>query len=475
VRRTAGAGAGLFLSRGAANALAAVRATARDNVRHYVSRPDLRPAKISVLHAGKTGDGYLFLAPSSGAGQRGVLIMDNTGDVVWFHPTTPHTAMNFRRATYRGEPVLTWWEGKAKSGLGQGTHVIVDASYREIERLPAGRGRQSDLHEFLITPRNTALVTSYEVRPMDLTAVGGPVGGKVIGGIVQELALPSRRVLFEWRSLDHVAVEETHAVFQGHPLDYFHINSIELTHDGNLLVSARNTWGVYKVNRRTGDVMWRLGGKRSDFAMGKGTTFAWQHDARQHGPGLISIFDDGAAPQVETQSRVIVIGLDGKRGRARLVRKYTHHPGRLVTQFMGNAQVLGNGNIVVGWGSEPFLTEFAPDGSILFDARLPDGGMSYRAFRFPWTGQPASRPALAARLYGSGHILHASWNGATEVASWQLQAGLTPAALAPAPNVARTGFETELTAPETAHWANAVALDRHGKQLGRSKTLRLRR
>ena len=225
--------------------------------------------------------------------------------------------MNFRTARYRGKPVLTWWEGKADAGLGRGTHVIMDQSYSELARIPAGDGRQSDLHEFVITPRSTALVTSYEVRPANLSAVGGPVGGKVIGGVVQELALPSGRVLFEWRSLDHVQVEETHAAVPGHPLDYFHVNSIDLASDGNLIVSARNTWAVYKVSRRSGNVIWRLGGKRSDFEMGRGTVFAWQHDARHHGTDLVSIFDNGAAPQVEPQSRVLVHQARCREARAR--------------------------------------------------------------------------------------------------------------------------------------------------------------
>jgi hypothetical protein len=480
VRRAAGAGAGLLLFDRVPGGLleseaafASPAAAPNPDVRHFLSRRDLRPPKMTVLHAGKTADGHLFVAPSSGPGQRGVLILDNTGDVVWFHPTTPNTAMNFRRGRYRGKPVLTWWEGKAERGLGRGTHVILDDSYRVIARLPAGGGRQSDLHEFLITPQSTALVTSYEVRPMDLSAVGGPPGGKAIGGVVQELALPSGRVLFEWRSLDHVSIDETYAVFSGPSLDYFHVNSIDLTADGNLMISARNTWAVYKVSRKTGEVLWRLGGKKSSFEMGKGTVFAWQHDARHHGNGLISIFDDGAAPQVEPQSRALVIALDGKRGRATLVRKYTHHPGRLVSQFMGNAQVLGNGNVVVGWGNEPYVTEFAPDGTILFEVKLPPGGQNYRAFRFPWVGNPVTRPTLAARRHAGIPTIHVSWNGATEVAFWQLYTGAAAAALEPGQKVPRQGFETALVAPRQARYASAVALDHEGRQIGRSKTIRI--
>ena len=294
MRRSLLLGSGLILP-GAARrllagdvALASPPAVPNGAVHHFFSRPDLRPPVVTVLRADRTSDGDLFVAPSSGPGQRGALILDDRGQVVFFHPTTPNTAMNFRVARYHGEPVLTWWEGKAESGLGRGTHVILDRSYRELARVPAGRGRQSDLHEFVITPHNTALITSYEVRRADLSSVGGPAAGKVIGGIVQELALPSGRVLFEWRSLDHVPIEETHAAFQGHPLDYFHVNSIDLLADGNLLVSARNTWAVYKVSRASGEVISAARRQAQRLHDGRGTVLAWQHDARHHGGDLVT-------------------------------------------------------------------------------------------------------------------------------------------------------------------------------------------
>ena len=455
---------------GAGDAFAA--GAARD-VRHFVSRRDLRPPKLTVLKHGPTADGHLFLAPSSGPGQRGVMIADSTGEPVWFLPTTPHTAMNLRAARYRGRPVLTWWEGQATSGLGTGTHVILDDRYRVVARLPAGGGRQSDLHEFLITPHDTALVTSYEVGTADLSAVGAPKSGPVIGGVVQEIALPSGRVLFEWRSLDHVAVSETHAQWTGHPLDYFHVNSIELAADGNFLVSARNTWAVYKVSRHTGKVMWRLGGRKSDFRMGHGTVFAWQHDAREAGDGRLTIFDDGAQPQVEPQSRALVLALDHRRKTARLERKYTHHPGRIVSRFMGNAQLLPNGNVLVGWGSEPYLTEFARDGHIVFDARLRHGGQNYRALRYPWHGRPTAPPAAVYRFRrGQGHV-HVSWNGATEVAAWRLESGPRASALRAGDAVQRHGFETALAVPHGMKWARAVALDAAGNELRRSHLVRV--
>jgi hypothetical protein len=439
-------------------------------VRVFHSRPDLQPPVVSVLRdGGSTAAGLVFLAPSSGPGQRGCLIIDDDGDPIWFRPTAPATAMNFRATLRRGEPVLTWWEGKSRNGLTEGTHVIVDRSYRVVARLPAGDGRPSDMHEFLLTPEGTALVTSYEVVRADLRRAGGARHARVVGGIVQELELQSGKVLFEWHSLDHVAVEESHTRV-GPRFDYFHINAIDVAADGNLLVSARNTWTVYKIDRQSGRVIWRLGGRRSDFAMGRGTVFAWQHDAREHAGGaLVSLFDNGGAPRVQPQSKGLVLSLDLRRMEARLHRAYVNRP-VMRAHALGSVQLLPDGHALVGWGTEPYFTEYDPAGEAVYEARLPHGGQNYRTLRFPWSATPAAPPDLAA---AGGRLLYASWNGATEVAAWQLHAGRTADGLAAGPTTPRRRFETPLLAPRGARYATAVAVDELGKPLGTSGVVRL--
>jgi hypothetical protein len=467
VRRSAGSGVGLLLA-GSLDipALAATPKKEPDPVRRYVTRPDLRPPIIDIRHAsGQAAAGHLFIAPSSGAGQRGTLIHDNAGDPIWFKPSTPVTAMNFRAAIYKGKPVLTWWEGSTARGLGTGTHVIADSSYREIVRMPAGGGRPSDLHEFVLTSRGTALVTAWEIANVN--------GQRVVGGLVQEIEIPSARVLFEWRSLDHVGIEETHAVLNSGALDYFHINSIDEDHDGNFLVSARNTWAIYKINRKTGAVMWRLGGRKSDFKMGKGTVFAWQHDARHHGTGSISLFDDSSAPQVAPQSRGLVIKLDTTNMRATLHRAYTHKP-RALSHALGSMQVLPNGHVLVGWGTEPWFTEYGADGTVHLDAKLPEGGQNYRAFRFPWVGTPAEKPRLKVKSEHAHRTVYVSWNGATEVAHWRLESGPSRGRLTNATTIRRKSFESAFP-PLGPHdrYGAVIALDRHGKALGRSAVARV--
>src|SRR5215218_2893999 len=339
-------------------------------VRSFRLHPDLSPPAIEITaQAHDNAPGYIFIAPKKGAGQYGPMIVDDQGQLVWFSKN--RYATDFRVQTYQGEPVLTWWEGKVVAGHGVGEYVIFDGSYREINRIRAGNGYQGDLHEFFITAEDTALLTAYVSIQTDLSPIGGPEDGAVWEGIAQELDLETGEVLFEWRSLEHVGVEETYREplqNPGTPLDYFHINSIDIDFDGNFLISAKGTSAVYKVDRESGEILWRLGGKESDFEMGPGTRIGYQHDARRQRDGTITIFDNGASPKVHEQSRGIVVELDMDGMSATLVREFTH-PNKLISTSQGNVQVLPDANLFVGWGSAPYFSEFSHEGELLFDAQ----------------------------------------------------------------------------------------------------------
>jgi Arylsulfotransferase (ASST) len=325
----------------------------------------------------------------------------------------------------------------------------------------------------VLTPNGTALVTAWAGVPRNLLGRGGRRRHTIIDGIAQEIEIPSARVRFEWRSLDHVPLDETH-VGVGPVFDYFHINSIDVAPDGDLIVSARNTWAVYKISRTTGRIVWRLGGKKTDFALGPGVRFAWQHDARIHGDGsVLSLFDDGAAPRVEPESRGLLLQLDEAKRTATLQQAFTHRPNKLLAHFMGSMQVLPNGNAVVGWGSEPYLTEFAPDGSIVFDARLPRAGQTYRVVRMPWSARPAVRPRLVSTRVGGRSRLYASWNGATELASWHIRTGPRADKLRDAATVPARGFETAIELLDHAAYAAVTAVDAAGRALATSRTVRV--
>jgi hypothetical protein len=402
------------------------------------------------------------------------MILDNDGQPVWLRllQNEDMDVMAFRAQTYKGERVLTWWEG-LHTGYGQGQYVIFDSSYREIARFGAQNAYQGDHHEFLITPHDSALITIYAKVAMDLSGVGGPVDGEVLEGIVQEIDIESGEALFEWHSLDHVGLDES--LYEPPPdleapFDYFHINSIDVYDEDHLLISARRTSALYKVDKRTGEVVWRLGGEKSDFEMGHGTRTDWQHDARRQGDGTITIFDNGGVEK-DVQSRGIVVEVDEDDMSATLVGEYTH-PSKILAATQGNLQVLPNGNVFVGWGSEPSYSEFGPDGKLLYDASFPSQVESYRAFRFPWKGQPEDRPAVVAEAGPEDRVtVYVSWNGATEVDSWQVLSGGSPDELEPAGSAPRKGFETVVTLQTSESYVAVEAKDGSGRVLGTSEAV----
>jgi hypothetical protein len=194
--------------------------------------------------------------------------------------------------------------------------------------------------------------------------------------------------------------------------------------ENHLLISSRSTCTVYKVDRKTGEIVWRLGGKKNDFEMGPGTTFAFQHDVRRHPDGIITIFS--------------------------------------------------NGNVFVGWGSAPVFSEFSYEGVLLFSAAFPTEGESYRAFRFPGSGQSTDEPAVATESGSEDEVtLYASWNGATEVTTWQVLAGSGPDKLELLGSAPRLGFETVITLHTTEPYVGLKAMNDSGKALGTTSTIKL--
>jgi Arylsulfotransferase (ASST) len=481
----AGLGVGELLHKRPSKPLPEINSFAGD-ARSFHSRPDLRPPTITAT-AGTGADpldsrGLLFLGPGpvslSGSEQYGPLIVNRAGTPVWFRPLAKGLQVtNFTTTQYRGEPVLVWWQGKIlQSGYGQGEAVLLDHNYREIARVQAANGRSMDLHGLTVTPQGTALFTCYpETTDMDLSTMGGPISNPVLGSIIQEVDIASGRLLLEWRGLEHIPVTASYEPMSA-PYDYLHVNSIEPLADGNLLVSARHTWAVYKLERRTGAVMWTLGGKRSQLEMGPGAQFAWQHDARLPSDSLLTVFDNGTngPTKTESESRGLVLNVDEARRRVTVRNAYLS-PEKLSAGAMGSVQILSPERVLVGWGVQSHTIEFATDGPLLVDIALPAGTYSYRGLWLPWMGTPEHQPALAAERNRKTGIttVYASWNGATDVASWQVAAGVKHNHLKPLGIARRQGFETVIPLHRELRYASVTALDRHGRRLRRSAVIQL--
>jgi hypothetical protein len=179
----------------------------------------------------------------------------------------------------------------------------------------------------------------------------------------------------------------------------------------------------------------------------------------------MTLFDNHVdRPRNGGESRGLRLSVNQRRKRVRLLRGYSH-PRHLAVANKGSARQLSNGNLLVGWGAMPFITEFTRHGRIVFDAHFAkaDDG-TYRAIRARWVGRPATPPRVAA----DGRRVWASWNGATEVVRWRVLAGDSAAALQPVATRGKRGFETAMTLDRSYRVVAVEALDSGGKVLGRS-------
>lgn len=435
----------------------------------------LTAAQISVttIANGDLAPGLLFATPNTG--QYSAVIYDNTGSPVWISPRG-ETTTDFRVQQYKGRPVLTFWSGKINNqvGNGQGHGVILDNSYRTIAQVNAGDGMLSDLHEFQLTDRGTALVTIYPTTSADLTAVGGPVQGWMYDCHIQEIDVATDKLLLDWTASEHIGLDESYQPLGttgsdvATPYDPYHLNAISADTDSTLLLSARHTHAVYSLDRSSGDINWRMGGKKSDFAVDADAAFAWQHHARRQSDTEITVFDNHTLESTGT-SRGLMLTVDEQAKTVKLKQQYTR-PAHL-GNAMGSTQPLSNGNVLVGWGTQNAATEFSADGTALWEVGQL-GLNCYRVARSEWTGKPTSTPDIAVARDSGTMTVYASWNGATQVATWRVRTGASASGLSKAVDVARNGFETRTTLAQ-APYVQVQALDAEGAVLSQSRTVQL--
>lgn len=475
---------------------------------HFISEPHLHPMKVRINQLKRgTSSGLIFLAPygfSDNAmyGQPGALILDNKGNPFWFRPLSSPNLMNtdFRVQKLGKKPVLTFWQGtlatppaytNAPAGSAEPgcCYYILDNTYKVINKITAHRGFTPDIHEFLLTPQKTALFLSTKAVAMDLTPYGGPQNGFVQDFAIQEVDVKTNKLLFFWNALSHIPLTDSYepassASTSSNIWDAYHLNSIGLTdNSNNILVSGRNTWTIYKINKPSRKIIWRLGGKQSTFRIGHGAKFSWQHDARFLPNNIISLFDDNSsgASVPEPPSHGLELKLNFDTMTAHLYRSYYHDP-NITVASQGNLQSLTNGNKFIGWGQSQYYSEFKKAGNtkkhpahnLLYDAQMPSTNFTYRAYRHDWVGIPYYPPSIAVRSKKGQIFVYASWNGSTETKEWQVFSGSSRKTLSCLKRVARSGFETRIQSTNKGPYFQVKALNGKGDVIGVSKIVKVK-
>ena len=308
---------------------------------------------------------------------------------------------------------------------------------------------------------------------------------------VQEIDLLTHNLVFFWDALEHIPLADSYQPISytssaGADWDPYHLNSISLTDNPNdILVSGRNTWTVYRINKLTGHIEWELGGKQSDFTIESSAQFSWQHDVVFIESNVISMFDDdccrnsSVVPPDTPYSHGMILNLNFGKMTAAMDKTYYHTP-NLNVSSQGDLQILNNGNIFIGWGQEPYFSEFAYGGNesdnttqnLLYDAIMPGNNMSYRTYRYSWVGQPSYPPSLAVKQSANGQpTAYVSWNGSTETTRWIVLSGSSPANLSFAESAVKSGFETAIQVSGADKYYAAQAIDAHGNILGVSNVV----
>jgi hypothetical protein len=385
-----------------------------------------------------------------------------------------------------------WWEGRLNStgATTSGRVVVVDQRYRTIATLTARRPWVISLHDAVISGADVWVTVYRNVAHQILARYGGSRNGTVYDAGVQEYDLKTGKLLYTWDALNpggapHVPLSESEqpasaAAATGGAWDPYHVNSVQPLPGNEVLVSMRNTWAAYLIDVTTGRIVWTLGGKPSSnsFKFAPAARFAWQHDVQLIGSDEVTLFNDDCCELLPSHkfappngsSQGMVLRLDLARHTVTLVSRYAHTP-PLHAAFLGSMQLLPGGNTLVGWGNPmPYFSEYSKEGKQLFDALWPGPDLSYRArYTASWVGTPYFPPSGAVRTARGRTTVYASWNGATQVAAWQVLAGSHASHLAVVATARRGGFETAVALKSGSYRMFKVrARDARGRTIGTS-------
>ncbi len=444
---------------------------------NFLTVPQDIPHFTITTTGSNPAEGYIFVAPFYWTRAKigsYLLILNDQGQLVYYQSVADALdAWDFKE---QPNGLLSYYDQKSS------TFYLMNSHYQVVNTYQAGDGYFADLHDLQVLPNGNAFLMAYDAETIDMSKIveDGKTNATVTGLIIQELD-PSKNVIFEWRSWDHFSLFDSTSSLTDQSIDLVHGNSLALSNDGNLLLSSRDLDEITKINLQTGDVMWRLGGKENMFTFVNSQTFAYQHDVRQLPNGDITVFDNQGTQEVPAPSEGMEYKIDETNKTVTQVWEFTRTPPVFAT-FLGDVQTLSDGNMVVGWGAPSqakgysfvTMTEVNPNNQTIFELIFDQPYVSYRAFRFPWQGTPAALPDLAYKLDRNVLTLGYSWNGATEVASYQVYGGTALQSLHLLEENPKTDFETQSrfsNLPAGECYFQVAAMDTNGNEMARSQII----
>ena len=341
--------------------------------------PDNFP-KYTITANNSPDDGYFFLAADQMPNkQPGYLIMvDNYGTPVYYRyfnkvlnsfGVQPNGLLSFMARGSSG----------AKFYLMDSTFTVYDSL---VAKAPYSK---TDPHDFAALKNGHFVFLANDARTMDMSAYGGKTNATVTGCVVQEQD-ENKNVVFNWNTWDHFQIGDSYADLTVSQVDLIHHNSIDVDEDGNFFLVSRSLNEVTKIDRLTGNIIWRLGGKNNQFTFtDPSTIFSMPHDFRLLPNGNFTAFDNGNG-RYPAYSRAIEYSIDQVNKTVDAVWSFDAGK-KIYADNSGSTTRLKTGNTVLGYGysvSNPAIIEVHPDSSVAFRLELPDNVTSYRTFKSPW-------------------------------------------------------------------------------------------
>ena len=364
--------------------------------------------------------GFIYL--NNWGGIPYLMILNNDGSPV-FYRRMPYYARDFK---HHKNGLLTY-----RMSDGVNSFFAMDSTYTVIDTFQCGHGYGTDEHELQFLPNGHVLMIGLDYRSVDMSKIvsGGNPNATVIGNTVIELD-KNNNIVFEWKSWDHYKITDAeHINLTNATLDYVHMNAISVDDDGNLVVSARHLSEITKIDHKTGDIIWRLGGKNNQFTyVNDPYKNSYQHDIRALGNNHYTIFDNGNYHNPPF-SRAVEYKIDTSQKTATLVWQYRNNPD-YYSWWMGDVQRLPNGNTLIGWAdaSVPKVTEVTPSGEKVYQLDFVNPANCYRAFKFNWQGK-AKIPYLIVEPYNDRIRLLFNKFGDMDVVKYYVYAGHTSSSL----------------------------------------------
>ncbi|KAM0252535.1 hypothetical protein ACHAQJ_007667 [Trichoderma viride] len=450
---------------------------------------------------------FIFLGTVYGENKAGPMIFDARDMSLVYADQKYENTYTSNIYFINGTRYFAFWEGGHTRGHANGNCLFFDESYNLKHNVTAQglNDARADMHELSVTKSGTVIFSTYFNIPFDCRAVGGPENALLMDSGFQEVDPTTNELVFDWRASNFFDINDSYAIYNSDygvspdsGFDFFHINSIEKTDDGNYLVSSRHFSILTLIDGKDGHPIWILGGRQNQFndiSNGEATNFGWQHDARilsslssnNTGETHITLFDNhgeySGPCQEKCGTRALHIAIDPTSHTARVVSQF-FHPESIDSGAMGGYQTLDSGNIMTGWGYYPGFVEYTSDGTPIMDFQrgmmggepLPDM-FAYRVNKGDWTGKPSWPPSVAADAPNNSTLdatIYVSWNGATDVASWAIFASNDHSTISDYTNLIvespRQGFETTipLTTSKniTCRYVGAAAVSSSGDVLG---------